>query len=156
VNYRYGAVNLSMRAATIATLAGFVIVMGFTAQRVAATRAAYAKTKAGYAKTFEQIDELQEALRRYYVDNGADPTSDVGLTALAKYYEMGGAGGVDDSMIIPRPAGPRSPRDAWGHPYFYQSNGKSYVLESFGASGSKIGTRAEPVIITHSPSQPPG
>jgi hypothetical protein len=92
VNYRYGAVNLSMRAATIATLAGFVIVLGFAAQRVAATRAAYPKTKAGYAKTFEQIDELQEALRRYYVDNGADPTSDVGLTALAKYYEMGGAG----------------------------------------------------------------
>jgi general secretion pathway protein G len=33
----------------------------------------------------------------------------------------------------------RIPADPWGHPYFYQSDGNSYVLKSYGADGVEGG-----------------
>lgn len=133
-------------AITLVVVSAILVIIGVR-DRARANRARYAKTLA-------DIENLQEALRRYYLDYGSYPNSDVGLAALVS-YEMAGAGGFDDGMVIPRPTVARPPRDAWGRPFFYQSDGNSYVLESLGASGSQFGTRADPVIIVRSSSTPP-
>jgi general secretion pathway protein G len=39
----------------------------------------------------------------------------------------------------------RLPRDPWGHPYFYQSDGNSYVLKSLGPDGVES---ADDIVVT--------
>jgi general secretion pathway protein G len=90
-----------------------------------------ASDKAKRTKARADIAELKKALDRYYVDNGYYPTTDQGLRALVTpptngilplvYY----SGGYID----------RLPKDPWGNPYFYQSDGNSYVLKSLGPDG---------------------
>ncbi len=90
-----------------------------------------AADKAKRAKAQADIAELKTALDRYYLDNGYYPTTDQGLRALVTpptngfiplvYY----TGGYIE----------RLPRDPWGNPYFYQSDGNSYVLKSLGPDG---------------------
>lgn len=83
------------------------------------------------AKAQADIAELKTALDRSYLDNGYYPTTEQGLRALVTpptngfiplvYY----TGGYIE----------RLPRDPWGNPYFYQSDGNSYVLKSLGPDG---------------------
>ena len=90
-----------------------------------------ASDKAKRTKARDDIAELKKALDRYYLDNGYYPTTDQGLRALVTpptngflplvYY----SGGYTD----------RLPKDPWGNPYFYQSDGNSYVLKSLGPDG---------------------
>ncbi|HZO82901.1 MAG TPA: type II secretion system major pseudopilin GspG [Candidatus Binataceae bacterium] len=95
-----------------------------------------ATDKAKRTKAQADLAELKTALDRYYLDNGYYPTSDQGLQALvqaptggripANYEE----GGYIEKL----------PVDPWGNAYFYQSDGNSYVLKSFGADGKPGGT----------------
>jgi general secretion pathway protein G len=94
-----------------------------------------AADKAKRVKAQADIAELKTALDRYYLDNGYYPTTDQGLQALVAApttgkiptnYETGG--------YIQR-----LPKDPWGNVYFYQSDGNSYVLKSFGADGVEGG-----------------
>ena len=87
--------------------------------------------RAKRTKAQADIQELKQALDRYYLDNGAYPTSDQGLQALvnpptagrvASNYEQGGY--IE-----------KLPSDPWGNQYFYQSDGSSYALKSFGPDG---------------------
>ena len=90
-----------------------------------------ASDKAKRTKARADIAELKKALDRYYLDNGYYPTTDQGLRALVTpptngflplvYY----SGGYLE----------RLPKDPWGNPYFYQSDGNSYVLKSLGPDG---------------------
>jgi general secretion pathway protein G len=90
-----------------------------------------ASDKAKRTKARDDIAELKKALDRYYLDNGYYPTTDQGLRALVTpptngflplvYY----SGGYLE----------RLPKDPWGNPYFYQSDGNSYVLKSLGPDG---------------------
>ena len=90
-----------------------------------------ASDKAKRTKARADIAELKKALDRYYLDNGYYPTTDQGLRALVTpptsgilplvYY----SGGYIE----------RLPTDPWGNPYFYQSDGNSYVLKSLGPDG---------------------
>jgi general secretion pathway protein G len=94
-----------------------------------------ATDRAKRTKAQADISELKTALDRYYLDNGSYPTTDQGLQALVTpptsgnipaNYEQGGY--IE-----------RVPNDPWGHPYYYQSDGNSYVLKSFGADGVEGG-----------------
>ncbi|MGH7781159.1 MAG: type II secretion system major pseudopilin GspG [Candidatus Binataceae bacterium] len=87
--------------------------------------------RAKTTKAQADIQELKQALDRYYLDNGSYPTSDQGLNALvtppssgrtANNYEQGGY--IE-----------KLPSDPWGNAYFYQSDGNSYALKSFGPDG---------------------
>jgi general secretion pathway protein G len=87
--------------------------------------------RAKRTKAQADIQELKQALDRYYLDNGSYPTTDQGLQALVSpptsgrvptNYEEGGY--VE-----------KIPLDPWGHPYVYQSDGASYALKSFGPDG---------------------
>ena len=90
-----------------------------------------ATDKAKRIKAQADISALKTALDRYYLDNVYYPTTDQGLNALVSpptngrvpaNYESGGY--IE-----------RLPKDPWATPYFYQSDGNSYVLKSFGADG---------------------
>src|SRR5258707_13907524 len=91
-----------------------------------------AADKAKRTKAAADIAEIKTALDRYYLDNGFYPTTDQGLNALVTpptsgrtppNYESGGY--IE-----------RLPSDPWGNQYFFQSDGNSYALKSFGKSGA--------------------
>ena len=94
-----------------------------------------AADKAKRTKAQADIHQLKIALDRYYLDVGNYPTSDQGLAALISPPTTGQpvvgyeTGGYIESV----------PPDPWGNPYFYQSDGNSYVLKSFGADGQPGG-----------------
>jgi general secretion pathway protein G len=103
-----------------------------------------------YSKARAQIAALQSVLKRYYQDNGSYPTTDQGLSALAPEYYVD----LDAGMVFPRQPPRRLPLlDPWGRPYFYQSDGQDYVLESFGPDGSGHDSN-KAGLIAHSPSPP--
>ena len=90
-----------------------------------------AADKAKSTKAQADISELKTSLDRYYLDNGFYPTTDQGLQALVA---------VPSSGRIPQGYPPggyieRLPKDPWGNPYVYQSDGSTYVLKSFGRDG---------------------
>jgi len=93
-----------------------------------------ATDKAKRVKAQADISQLKSALDRYYLDAGSYPTTDQGLNALMTAPSNGN---------IPHDwSGPyieRIPPDPWGNQYFYQSDGDTYVLKSFGADGVEGG-----------------
>ena len=84
--------------------------------------------KAKRTKAQADIAELKTALDRYHSDNGYYPTTDQGLRALVTPPTNGIVPLVYDTGGYIE----RLPRDPWGNPYFYQSDGNSYVLKSLG------------------------
>ena len=87
--------------------------------------------RAKRTKAQADIQELKQALDCYYLDNGSYPTTDQGLQALVapptggrlpSNYEQGGY--IE-----------KLPNDPWGNQYFYQSDGSTYALKSFGTDG---------------------
>lgn len=94
-----------------------------------------ATDKAKRVKAQADIAEFKTGLDRYYLDNGYYPTTDQGLQALISPPSTGRVpanyetGGYIQSI----------PKDPWGSPYFYQSDGNSYLLKSFGADGVEGG-----------------
>ena len=87
--------------------------------------------RAKRTKAQADIQELKQALDRYYLDNGSYPTTDQGLQSLVSpptggrlpsNYEQGGY--IE-----------KLPSDPWGNQYFYQSDGSTYALKSFGPDG---------------------
>ncbi|MDY7034211.1 MAG: type II secretion system major pseudopilin GspG [Thermodesulfobacteriota bacterium] len=87
-----------------------------------------------------QIQNIEQALKLFYIDNGFYPTTDQGLTAL-----------IENPEIEPIPRNWREdgyldkgkvPKDPWGNNYVYLSPGvfnKEYDLESYGADGEDGG-----------------
>lgn len=93
-----------------------------------------ATQKAKRVKAEADISEIKTALDRYHSDTGAYPTSDQGLQALVSLPSTG-----DIPKDYRGPYIEKLPPDPWGNPYFYQSDGRSYVLKSFGADGIEGG-----------------
>jgi len=76
-----------------------------------------------------QIESFAAALDLYYLDNGAYPATNEGLTAL-----------VQRPSTVPAWNGPylrtgSVPNDPWGHPYIYKVPGdhSPYEIDSYGA-----------------------
>ena len=90
-----------------------------------------AADKAKKTKAQADISELKTSLDRYYLDAGFYPTTDQGLQALVAAPTSG--------RIPPGypPGGyiERLPKDPWGNPYVYQSDGSTYILKSYGPDG---------------------
>jgi len=101
-----------------------------------------ATDKAKRTKAIADIAELKTALDRYYIDNGSYPTTDQGLQALVSppvQQGMTDSGGASSSRYEDGGYVQKVPLDPWGNPYFYQSDGNSYTLKSFGADGAEGG-----------------
>ena len=90
-----------------------------------------ASDKAKRTKAQADIAELKTALGNYYSDNGYYPTTDQGLRALVTQPNNG----IVPLVYFSGGYIERLPRDPWGNPYFYQSDGDSYVLKSLGPDG---------------------
>lgn len=87
-----------------------------------------------------QIEQIEQALKLYYLDNGDYPSTEQGLSAL-----------VEQTTIEPVPKRWREggylekgkvPDDPWGNPYVYVSpgvNSRDFDLESYGADGEDGG-----------------
>ena len=95
-----------------------------------------ATDKAKRVKAQADIAELKTGLDRYYLDAGSYPTSDQGLPVT-------GCGAARAAMFRPTMSRAvtcnRFRRIRGAMPYFYQSDGNSYVLKSFGADGVEGG-----------------
>jgi general secretion pathway protein G len=94
-----------------------------------------ATDKAKRVKAQADIAQLKSALDRYYLDTGSYPTSDQGLQALIEAPNTSG----DPPKDWGGPYIEKIPPDPWGNSYFYQSDGDTYVLKSFGADGVEGG-----------------
>jgi len=126
------------------------LIVAIESERISLNRARDSRARA-------QIAELQEALRRYYLDNGSYPTTDQGLEALVGDYIKGRPSEIDPGMVFPRLPPPRSGPllDPWRRPYSYESDGQSYVLKSLGP-GSLLRDSSEGAALTaRSPEKAP-
>ena len=92
-----------------------------------------AADKAKRVKAQADLAGYKTALDRFYLDNGYYPTTDQGLNALVQAPTSGripanyeGGGYIE-----------RLTKDPWGNNYFYQSDGNSYILKSFGPDGTE-------------------
>ena len=94
-----------------------------------------ATDKAKRTKAQADIAGFKTGLDRYYLDNGYYPTTDQGLQALISAPTTGRVpanyetGGYIQNI----------PKDPWGSPYFYQSDGNAYVLKSMGPDAVESG-----------------
>jgi general secretion pathway protein G len=79
--------------------------------------------RAKYSRARADLANLQTELDRYKLDYGYYPET---------LQQMLHDADVDPGMIRPAPPDARTPRDPWGTSYFYESNGDTYVLGSFG------------------------
>src|SRR5271170_592931 len=79
-----------------------------------------------YSRAKTEISNLRRGLERFNAKNGRYPTSEEGLGAVFGPDEM------DSGIVRGGMTEPQSPLDPWGRRYFYQSDGGSYVLGSFG------------------------
>jgi general secretion pathway protein G len=102
-----------------------------------------ATDKAKRTKAQADIAELQTALDRYHSDNGYYPTTDQGLRALVTMPTTG----IVPLVYYTGGYVERLPKDPWGNPYFYQSDGSSYVLKSLGPDGVES---ADDIVATQS------
>jgi general secretion pathway protein G len=87
-----------------------------------------------------QVEQLEQALKLYYLDNGEYPTTEQGLNAL-----------VEKPTTEPMPKRwkeegylekKKIPVDPWGNPFVYISPGvhsKDFDLVSYGADGEERG-----------------
>ena len=117
--------DLRVRWVSVAAVGALAIVLVVA---VIASRDAVNRRKRQSARI--ELWELRQHLRRYYVDFGYYPSTDQGLDFLFGSEEI-------DAGIF-RGTGPhlRLPRDPWGRPFVYESDGNSYILKSLGPGGA--------------------
>jgi general secretion pathway protein G len=94
-----------------------------------------AADKAKRVKAQADLAEYKTALDRFYLDNGYYPTTDQGLNALVSAPTSGRIPPNYESTGYIE----RITKDPWGSNYFYQSDGNSYVLKSFGPDAVESG-----------------
>jgi general secretion pathway protein G len=124
---------------TLIELMVVIIILGLLAA-IVMPRVVGETDRARYEQARVQMRILEDALKRYKLDNGVYPTTDQGLESLVR-KPAGGViprnwqeGGYLDKVDIPI--------DPWGNPYVYISPGQfslDYDLKSFGADGLEGG-----------------
>jgi general secretion pathway protein G len=121
------------RGFTLIELMVVILIIGLLAT-IVVQNLRNATDKAKRVKAQADISQIKSGLDRYYLDAGSYPTSDQGLSALIAAPTGGN---------IPKDwQGPyleKVPPDPWGNAYFYQSDGNSYTLKSYGADGVEGG-----------------
>lgn len=127
------------RGFTLIELMVVVVILGILAGLII-PRIMGRPEEAKQLKAKMQIEQLEQALKLYYLDNGEYPTTEQGLTAL-----------VEKPIIEPIPKRWREegylekgkvPHDPWKNSYVYISPGihsSDFDLESYGADGEDGG-----------------
>jgi len=124
---------------TLIELMVVIIILGLLAA-IVMPRIVGETDKARYGAALAQMRILEDALKRYKLDNGVFPSTEQGLDALVRRPTAGRLppgwpeGGYLDKQEVPR--------DPWGNTYIYISPGQhspDYDLKSFGADGAEGG-----------------
>ena len=127
------------RGFTLIELMVVVVILGILAGLVI-PRIMGRPEQAKRLKARMQIEQIEQALKLYYLDNGDYPSTEQGLSAL-----------VEQTTIEPVPKRWREggylekgkvPDDPWGSAYVYVSpgvNSRDFDLESYGADGEDGG-----------------
>ena len=124
---------------TLIELMVVIVILGLLAA-IVMPRVVGQTDKARYEQAKVQIRILEDALKRYKLDNGSFPTTEQGLEALVRQPTTGTQprnwqrGGYLDKSSIPI--------DPWDNPYIYISpgqHGPDYDLKSLGADGLEGG-----------------
>src|SRR5262245_31043534 len=124
---------------TLIELMVVIIILGLLAA-IVMPRIVGETDKARYGAALAQMRILEDALKRYKLDNGLFPTTEQGLEALVRRPTSGilprgwPEGGYLDKQEIPR--------DPWGNTYIYIAPGQhspDYDLKSLGADGGEGG-----------------
>lgn len=101
-----------------------------------------ATQQAKVSRAEAEIAILKRALDRYYVDNGAYPS------ALGALYGIDGQKQTHPQIKYARRYVVDLPeRDPWGNDFYYESDGKMYVLKSYGADGNPGGSGDDADIV---------
>jgi hypothetical protein len=115
-----------------------------------------------YHQAGAEISILQGELEYYRRENGHYPTTGhrLALSPLGKEADIDPGFALppvpdmelprDTGFVLPSAPEVRLPRDPWGNFYFYKSDGKKYVLGSFGPS-SRCDSAGKPDLIVQSP-----
>jgi general secretion pathway protein G len=82
-------------------------------------------------KAMADIKGIEEALHLYKLDTGMYPAASEGLNVLVQ--GGGGRGASPDGYL------PKVPVDPWGNEYVYFSDGRNFVIKSYGADGADGG-----------------
>ena len=124
---------------TLIELMVVIIILGLLAA-IVMPRIVGETDKARYGAAQAQMRILEDALKRYKLDNGLFPSTEQGLESLVRRPTSGvlprgwPEGGYLDKQEIPR--------DPWGNVYIYISPGQyspDYDMKSFGANGVEGG-----------------
>ena len=128
-----------LAAFTLIELMVVIVILGILAAFVV-PRLTKRPEDARVTKARVEISNLEQALELYYLDNGAYPSTEQGLSALVEKPQTGD---------IPQNwkeggylAKGRLPADPWGNPYVYVSPGihnTDYDLFSLGKDGQEGG-----------------
>jgi general secretion pathway protein G len=124
---------------TLIELMVVIIILGLLAA-IVMPRIVGETDKARYGAAQAQMRILEDAMKRYKLDNGVYPTTEQGLEALVQKPSSG---------VVPRnwPEGgyldkQEMPLDPWGNRYVYISPGQhspDFDIKSFGADGLEGG-----------------
>ena len=122
--------NLTIRNQRGFSLIEIMIVLGLIGGIVAliASRVSGQQANATVKQTKLLIKQTIDQLEMYNQDCNSYPTSGQGLAALVKQP----AGEPPCESWGPQPYSKDEPRDAWGNPFGYESDGTDYDITSFG------------------------
>jgi len=92
-----------------------------------------------------QMKSIAAALDQYHLDNNTYPDTEQGLEAIISRPEVGK---IPNNWNGPYLKGKKVPSDPWKNDYFYQSDGDTITLGSFGSDGEEGGDGSK-ADITH-------
>jgi general secretion pathway protein G len=114
-----------------------VIILGLLAA-IVMPRLVGQTDKARYEQARIQMRILEDALKRYKLENGRFPTTSQGLQALVQQPSSGAQNWPQGGYLDK----PEVPQDPWGNDYIYVSpgqHGPDYDIMSLGADGIEGG-----------------
>ena len=125
---------MRQRGFTLIEILVVVMILGLLIS-LAAPRIMGRTDEARTVKAKADMRAIEEALNLYRLDSGIYPTTDQGLSALVEEPTSGEPPRKwrEDGYLE------RLPVDPWERDYLYASDGKTYVLQSFGADGDEGG-----------------
>jgi general secretion pathway protein G len=117
---------------TLVELMVVIVIIGLLAT-VVIINVVPALDTASETKARADIEMIDQAVQRYYLDNRRYPTTEEGLAALQPYLR-------------------RVSSDPWNRPYRYAApggNGRPYAISSLGADGREGGSGKDADISSH-------
>ncbi len=102
--------------------------------------------KSKVENTKNQIKNVEQTLQLYYTDNNTYPTTEQGLEALVTKP----TNGPEPENYNPSGYMKEVPKDQWGRPFIYESDGTKYMILSYGKDKKEGGEGFAQDIIVES------